>query len=436
MRKRKITAGQIVLLIAVIFLFSLKAGAQDSRFSLGDLIKGDLMFKKFYLDGPSDGPGIDHVAMYVGNYYGDGNRYVIESFPFPDPLHAVKLTTLEDYLYHSGVPVDLAIGRVYSGKGSGFDDDLREYATEFALRRLGRPFDFFCLNKQINGPWYTRGYRYYCSELVWAAYMVASKWLGFEGGIDLDSGIGPTLGNGVSPSEICNSRYVEILLANKTDLLADIESEIDTLEWAVVFGVCNEFGIEPPQEPIAVAIDILLNSGIPKVRQAGLILSILEAADSKIQNSAKANYEGYYLIAYGDLGPAIEFLKEAKLKAEEYDLDYSLAGIKQPINPLIEPEPIYPPSPDDYDELINKAIAKEILREYNLAKEGGLGEWDHVWNPWYEGYHWYEGYIDIPYFNPGFYKDYGSVEDLSITKYINVTISRIEEIKAKFDHQL
>ena len=44
--------------------------------------------------------------------------------------------------------------------------------------------------------------------------------------------------------------------------------------------------------------------------------------------------------------------------------------------------------------------------------------------------------MDIPYFNPGFYQDYGSVEDLSITKYIDVTISRIEEIKAKFDHQL
>ena len=89
-----------------------------------------------------------------------------------------------------------------------------------------------------------------------------------------------------------------------------------------------------------------------------------------------------------------------------------------------------------YDELINRVIARETLREHNLAKKGDLGEWNHVWNPWYEGYHWYEGYIDIPYFNPGFYKDYGSVEDLNITKYINVTISRIEEIKAKFDHQL
>jgi len=86
----------------------------------------------------------------------------------------------------------------------------------------------------------------------------------------------------------------------------------------------------------------LLNFGIPKVRQAGLILSILEAADSKIQNSAKVNYEG----------------------------------------------------------------------------------------------HWYKGYIDIPYFNLEFYKDYDLVEDLSITKYIDVTISRIEEIKAKFDQQL
>ena len=64
MRKGRITAGQIVLLIAVIFLFSLKAVAQDSRFSLDDLKKGDLIFKEFYL-GPFDEPGIDHVAMYV-----------------------------------------------------------------------------------------------------------------------------------------------------------------------------------------------------------------------------------------------------------------------------------------------------------------------------------------------------------------------------------
>jgi len=47
MRKGKITAGQIVLLIAVIFLFSLKAGAQDSRFSLDDLKKGTLSLKSF-----------------------------------------------------------------------------------------------------------------------------------------------------------------------------------------------------------------------------------------------------------------------------------------------------------------------------------------------------------------------------------------------------
>ena len=85
--------------------------------------------------------------MYVDNYYGDGNRYVIESYPFPDPLHAVKLT-----------------------------------------------------------------------------------------------GIGPVWGNAVSSSEIYNSRYVEILLPNKTDLLADIESEIDVLEWAVVFGVLSPTG--------------------------------------------------------------------------------------------------------------------------------------------------------------------------------------------------
>jgi len=31
----------------------------------------------------------------ANNYYGDGNRYVIEFFPFPDALHAVKLTPLK-----------------------------------------------------------------------------------------------------------------------------------------------------------------------------------------------------------------------------------------------------------------------------------------------------------------------------------------------------
>jgi len=422
--------------LLIIILFSLiKTPVQGLSESLEDSFKeGDLIFKEFYFD-VFDGPGIDHIAIYVGDYYGNGDKYVIESYAFPDPLNAVKLTRLEDYLYNNYGPVDLAIGRVHSGMGEEFDNDLRAYAIEFALERLGRPFDFFYFDKQIDGPWYSRGYRYYCSELVWAAYIVASEEMGLEGEniIDLDSGIGPAWGNAVSPGEIYNSHYVEIVVPNITDLLADIESEIDALEWAIVFGVYDEFDMEVPEEPISVIIDILLNFDIPKVRQAGLVLSILEAADSQIQMSAKANYEGNYLIAYAELNPAIKLLIKAKSKVEEYSLNYSLAGLKEPINPAVEPEPIYPPDPDDYDELINKAVAKEILREYDLANAGKLGEWDHIWNPWYEGYCWYESYIHIPHYNPEFYEDYGSIEDLNVTKYIDVTISRIGEIRTKFD---
>ena len=149
--------------------------------------------------------------------------------------------------------------------------------------------------------------------------------------------------------------------------------------------------------------------------------------------SAKANYGGNYFVACAELDSAIKLLIEAKSKIEEYGLNYSLAGLREPINPAVEPEPVYPPDPDNYDELINKAVAKEILREYNLANAGKLGEWDHIWNPWYEGYCWYESYIHIPHYNPEFYKDYGSIEDLNVTKYIDVTISRIGEIRTKFD---
>jgi len=88
--------------------------------------------------------------------------------------------------------------------------------------------------------------------------------------------------------------------------------------------------------------------------------------------SAKANYGGNYFVACAELDSAIKLLIEAKSKVKEYGLNYSLAGLREPINPAVEPEPVYPPDPDNYDELINKAVAKEILREYNLANEASL----------------------------------------------------------------
>lgn len=123
---------------------------------------------------PSLHPGDNwtHAAMYVGN------GQVIEA---ANPEENVLKRRLDDWQYPRMTWVS------YVRIGSA-DDDVRRRAVSFALDQVGKPYDVNWLSKQADGN------SWYCSEMVWAAYLYAS-----DGAIDLAGGSSLW---GVSPDDL------------------------------------------------------------------------------------------------------------------------------------------------------------------------------------------------------------------------------------------
>jgi len=120
-----------------------------------------------------------HVGMYVG-----GGR-IVEAI-----TEGVTLTRLASWSFPDKSCV--AHARVVTA-----DASVRDSAVSFALAQLYKPYDnpFWPLpsRKESSGD----SSSWYCSELVWAAYLNASN-----GEIDLDSNTCFICGGGVSPSEV------------------------------------------------------------------------------------------------------------------------------------------------------------------------------------------------------------------------------------------
>lgn len=115
-----------------------------------------------------------HVAMYIGN------GQMIEAWK-----DGVRVISVTEVLKAN----DAAIVRVRT------TDSIRQAAVNWALTKVGYPYDYIWLTyvggKQVYGN------SYYCSELVWAAYLAV-------GGPDVDQNPGWswTYGNNVAPQEI------------------------------------------------------------------------------------------------------------------------------------------------------------------------------------------------------------------------------------------
>jgi len=94
----------------------------------------------------------------------------------------VVLTPLSEFLQRYDT---VAVLRVSTS------DSVRSQAVQFALARLGYGYDYWWPSKHVYGD------RYYCSELVWAAYKAS-------GGPDIDENPGWswTYAYGVAPQEI------------------------------------------------------------------------------------------------------------------------------------------------------------------------------------------------------------------------------------------
>jgi len=71
----------------------------------------------------------------------------------------------------------------------------------FAEECIGQPFDMislYLMTKQVDPPFWHFGYGYYCTELIWASYMVGAN-------IDLD----PDHVGWITLLEIYNSNYID-----------------------------------------------------------------------------------------------------------------------------------------------------------------------------------------------------------------------------------
>ncbi len=119
-----------------------------------------------------------HVGLYIGN------GEVIEAFSADEPV-SIRPTSQWSFPQMKWV----TYLRVSSA-----DARVRKRAVEFAIEQFGKPYNKNIFNKRLDGD------SWYCSELIWAAYMKASG-----GKINLDR---PSFPFGVYPWEIEKSQHV------------------------------------------------------------------------------------------------------------------------------------------------------------------------------------------------------------------------------------
>ncbi|TFF89612.1 MAG: hypothetical protein EU548_07220 [Promethearchaeota archaeon] len=146
-----------------------------NNLNLGRLRKGDIIAVSGVKWGDGALPGhYTHIAIYVGN------GLIVEAMP-----GGVRYAYA--YIVHGAS--DAAIIRVRASSS------VKRAAANFCKRKVGRPYDYIWLT--YYGGKQVYGYRYYCSELAWAAYKHAA-------GINIDRHPGWSwkYGYNVAPQEI------------------------------------------------------------------------------------------------------------------------------------------------------------------------------------------------------------------------------------------
>jgi len=174
------------------------------------LVPGDILLGRCKLSPvPSLNPseGWTHACMYIGN-----GQIVVAS----QPGVGVIKSFLENWMYPEMTWVSYL--RVDSTS-----KETRAKAVEFAVSKVGQPYDLNWFSKQLHGD------SWYCSELVWAAYYHAS-----DGYVDLVRS--PDL-FGVSPDEIYMSEHTVVIgghYEKKPDTILSLLMKVFTL--CVLFG--------------------------------------------------------------------------------------------------------------------------------------------------------------------------------------------------------
>lgn len=190
------SALQLLLTITVIGLLLLNSSTITNKslfISKGDAITLDQIEASdilFLHSGSADIliPGYwSHIGLVIDNI--NNSVHVIES-----TTHGIATLTLSEFI---------GDGRVSVAKPKNIEPKNRELIIKFAKSKIGLPYNFKLLDKQIEGD------SYYCSELIWASYQQA--------GIDIDKNPEFFLryANAVAPQEIFGDDDLIIYHINK-----------------------------------------------------------------------------------------------------------------------------------------------------------------------------------------------------------------------------
>lgn len=152
----------LITLVAVLPATTTTAGIFDKKYwhpypqdiKPGDVIIGHHPVSDYII------PGYWTHAAIIAYYDANTGDWVLVEATFD----GVKLSTVSDFLSRYDA---VSIVRVRT------TDYVRQYAVYFALNQLGKKYDWGWWTKQVYDD------KYYCSELVWAAYKAA-------GGPDID----------------------------------------------------------------------------------------------------------------------------------------------------------------------------------------------------------------------------------------------------------
>jgi len=98
----------------------------------------------------------------------------------------------------------IGTGRISVAKAKSITPEARKTIVKFAKEKIGLPYNFYLIDKQIHRN------KYYCSELIWASYQ--------QVGIDIDKNPGFFIRyfNAVAPQEIFGDDDLIIYHINKT----------------------------------------------------------------------------------------------------------------------------------------------------------------------------------------------------------------------------
>ncbi|NOZ45065.1 MAG: hypothetical protein GXP45_08235, partial [bacterium] len=129
------------------------------------------------------------IGMYVGEINGSGS--VIES----TTSKGVHIVHLKDFIGTSRVSV-AKINQVSAPE--------KQHAVDWALSRIGYPYDYWLISKQVDND------AYYCSELIWASY----QQIGIE--LDKNPGFSLKFAYAVAPQELFGDDDVIIYHINNT----------------------------------------------------------------------------------------------------------------------------------------------------------------------------------------------------------------------------